>query len=119
MTLADYHQQEHTLALCGVGNVEAQLFRARPASGSAKQEGAMLRGGIVGDHMPEPVATLVPVHPGDVLVMASDGVRADFTADSVLRSPPRQSAGALLRKHARGNDDAVVLVVRFPDTRHE
>jgi hypothetical protein len=61
----------------------------------------------------------VPVHPGDVLVMASDGVRPDFSPDSVLRSPPRQSATALLRKHARGTDDALVLVARFPSPRHE
>lgn len=118
MTLAEYHRRESTLTLCGVGNVEAVLFRARPAAGSARQEGAMLRGGIVGDHLPEPVATVMPVHAGDVLVMASDGVRPDFTADSVLRSPPRQSAGALLRKHTKGNDDALVFVVRFPEGRH-
>jgi hypothetical protein len=119
MTLADYHQDDCTLTLCGIGNVEAVLFHARPAAGGARQESAMLRGGVVGSHLPEPFATIVPVHAGDVLVMASDGVRHDFTADSVLRSPPRQSAGALLRKHARGNDDAVVLVVRFPEPRHE
>jgi negative regulator of sigma-B (phosphoserine phosphatase) len=119
ITLADYHQQERTLTLCGIGNVEAVLFRARPAASGARQEAAMLRGGVVGSHLPEPFATIVPVHGGDVLVMASDGLRNDFSADSVLRSPPRQSAGALLRKHARGNDDAVVLVVRFPKPRHE
>jgi negative regulator of sigma-B (phosphoserine phosphatase) len=119
MTLAGYHQQESTLTLCGVGNVEAVLFRARPAAGSSRQESAMLRGGVVGSHLPEPFATVMPVHGGDVLVMASDGLRHDFAPESVLRSPPRQSAGALLRQHARGNDDAVVLVVRFPDPRHE
>lgn len=119
MTLADYHQTDHTLTLSGVGNVEAVLFRARPAPGGARQEAAMLRGGVVGCHLPEPFATIVPVHGGDVLVMATDGLRNDFTAETVLRSPPRQSAGALLRKHARGSDDAVVLVVRFPEPRHE
>jgi negative regulator of sigma-B (phosphoserine phosphatase) len=119
MTLADYNQKDRTLTLCGVGNVEATLFRAHPAAGSARQESAFLRGGIVGDHLPEPVATTVPVHAGDVLVMASDGVKTDFTADAVLRSPPRQSAGLILRKHARGTDDALVLVVRFPEPRHE
>jgi negative regulator of sigma-B (phosphoserine phosphatase) len=119
MTLADYHQQERTLTLCGIGNVEATLFRARPEAGEARQECAMLRGGVVGSHLPEPFATIVPVHGGDVLVMATDGLRTDFTPETVLRSPPRQSAAALLRKHARGTDDAVVLVVRFPDPRHE
>ncbi len=119
MTLADYNQQEGTLTCCGVGNVEAVLFRARPAAGGAQQESAMLRGGVVGSHLPEPFATIMPVHAGDVLVMASDGLRHDFSRDTVLRSPPRQSAGALLRKHARGTDDAVVLVVRFPEPRHE
>jgi negative regulator of sigma-B (phosphoserine phosphatase) len=119
MTLADYDQHDHTLTLCGVGNVEATLFRAHPAAGAARQETAFLRGGVVGDHLPEPVATTVPVYAGDVLVMASDGVRTDFTSEAVLRAPPRQSAGVILRKHARGNDDALVLVARFPDSRHE
>lgn len=119
MTLADYHQQDSTLTMCGIGNVEAVLFRARPAAGTARQETAMLRGGVVGSHLSEPFATIVPVYGGDVLVMASDGVRHDYTADTVLRLPPRQSASALLRKHARGNDDAVVLVVRFPEPHHE
>ena len=119
MTIADYHRAERTLTFCGVGNVEALLFRARPAAGGARQESAMLRGGVVGSHLPEPFATIIPVHGGDVLVMATDGVRHDFAPEAVLRSPPRQSAGALLKKHARGTDDAVVLVVRFPDFRHE
>lgn len=119
MTLADFHHLDRTLTLCGIGNVDATLFRARPAAGSVRLESAMLRGGVVGDHLPEPFATIVPVHPGDVLVMATDGLRTDFAADAVLRFPPRQSAGALLRQHARGNDDAMVLVVRFPEPRHE
>jgi negative regulator of sigma-B (phosphoserine phosphatase) len=114
MTLADFNQQDRTLTLCGIGNVEAVLFRARPGQGAARQESAMLRGGVVGSHLPEPFATMVPVHGGDTLVMATDGLRNDFSADSVLRSSPRQSAGALLAKHVRGNDDAVVLVIRFP-----
>src|SRR3954465_4874875 len=88
MTLADYHQQERTLTLCGIGNVEAVLFRPRPAEGGAKQASAMLRGGVGGSHLPEPFATTVPVFSGDVLVMATDGVRTDFTPDSVLRPPP-------------------------------
>src|SRR3954462_13284912 len=71
MTLANYHQQERTLTLCGIGNVEAVLFRARPAEGGAKQASAMLRGGVVGSHLPEPFATTVPVFSGDVLVMAT------------------------------------------------
>ncbi len=119
MTLADFDSRDRTLTLCAIGNVEAVLFRAGSVTGDLRQESAVLRGGVVGDHLPAPFATIIPVNPGDVLVMASDGLRTDFAPEAVLRAPPQQAASLLLRKHAKGNDDALVLVARFPEHRHE
>ena len=65
MTLADLNIRDQTLTLCGVGNVECTLFRAGAPAGSPVAETALLRGGVVGGQMPEPYASVIPVHPGD------------------------------------------------------
>ena len=115
MTLADFNSRDRTLTLCGVGNVEAMLFQAGLAAGSAPKATAPLRGGVVGEQLPEPYPTVVPVDAGDVLVMASDGVRLEFGQELGLKCAPQRLADILLQKHAKGNDDALVLVVRFRD----
>ncbi len=119
MTLADFNRHDQTLTLCGVGNVEAVLFRAETAADNATSESALLRGGVVGAQLPAPYAAVVPVHAGDVLVMATDGVRTDFSRNTALHNPPQRAADQLLRQHARGTDDALVLVARFPTPADE
>lgn len=119
MTLADYDATEGALTLCGIGNVEAVLFRARATRGTPARETALLRGGIIGGERPLPYASVVPVHADDVLVMLTDGVRADFGADLALRQPPQRIADHLLSRNSKGNDDALVLVARFPASADE
>lgn len=119
MTLADFNARHQTLTLCGVGNVEAVLFRAHPRAGSPVQESALLRGGVVGGQLPEPYASTVPVYAGDVLVIASDGVRLDLTRDQSMRFTPRRLADWLVDKNFKGSDDALALVVRFQIDENE
>ncbi len=115
MTLADYNARDHSLTLCGVGNVEAMLFRTGAPAGAPAQESALLRGGVVGGQLPNPYASVIPVYAGDVLVIASDGLRLDFNSEVCFRNPPQRLADYLLKKHFKGNDDALALVVRFRD----
>lgn len=114
MTLADFNQAHRTVTLSGVGNVEAMLFRAKSGPGLSSAECASLRSGIVGDHLPSPYAVVIPVEPADVLVMVTDGVRPLFNDLAGLGLPAQRLADQLLRQHSRGNDDALVLVARFP-----
>ena len=118
MTLADFNSDEDTLTLSGVGNVEAVLFRAGTRA-ARPRETALLRGGTVGDQLPEPYASVLPVHPGDVLVMISDGLRNDFGSDFPLRGPAQRLADQILQKNFKGTDDALALVVRFRPEHHE
>jgi serine/threonine protein phosphatase PrpC len=119
MTLAEFNQRDRTLTLCGVGNVEATLFRAAATDGSHARESALLRGGVVGGQLPAPYASVIPVHPGDVLVMASDGVRANYARDLAWRSQLQHLADQILEKNFRGHDDALVLAARFRDQDDE
>lgn len=119
MTLAEFNLRDHTLTLCGVGNVAATLFRAVSGNGVPPQESALLRGGVVGDQLPAPYASVIPVLPGDVLVLASDGVRADFPRELAWRSHLQHLADQILASNFKGNDDALVLIARYKDPSDE
>ena len=117
MTLASLDTVDRTITWCGVGNVEARLFRAE-AGGTTLPESALLRGGTVGSQLPVLYASVIPVNPGDVLIMASDGIRPDYEHDVPVKSPPQRIADHLLQKSLKGSDDALVLVARFNGTNH-
>lgn len=119
MTLAGFNRRDQSLTLCGVGNVAATLFRAAPGPGTPAREEALLRGGVVGGQLPAPHASTVPVGPGDILVMASDGVRPDFSRELPIRSHLQHLADHLLEKYRKGTDDALVLVARFKEPGDE
>jgi len=119
MTLAEFNLRELTLTLCGVGNVEAILGRAVVPQGSPAQECALLRGGVVGDQLPAPHASVIPIRPGDVLVMASDGLRTDQVRDLAWRSSLQHLADQMLEKNFKGSDDALVLLARLREQSDE
>jgi hypothetical protein len=95
----------------GVGNVEGVLMRADV---DQPREHVMLRGGIVGfGQLPGLYVSTVQLQPGDVLVLASDGIRAGFSEGIDPALPPDILAQRLHAEFARGTDDSLVLVARF------
>jgi len=111
MSAASFRAGERTMLWLGVGNVEGLMKRATP--GIASSERLLLRGGLVGSYLPRLDVSLLPAHPGDVLIFASDGVRSSFADEEPQDLPAQKAADRLLAHHCRGTDDALVLVVRF------
>jgi hypothetical protein len=112
MTLARIDFNAETMQWAGVGNVAANLLVKAP-SGVESRAGARLAGGIVGYHIPDiSPPESIPIRPGYLLVMASDGISegyldgVDFTASAAVL------AETILREHSRDTDDALVLVAR-------
>ena len=107
MTLARIDFDTDTLSWVGVGNVTADLVAKAP-SGVEARSSARLGGGIVGYRIPEsPVTQVIPIRPGHLLVIASDGIARnhleglDFAAAAVIagrrvsaRQANRRRAGA-------------------------
>ena len=112
LTLASLHTGEGTLSWLGVGNVEGRLLRADPKT-NPQSESVLLRGGVVGYQLPALRASVQPISPGDLLVFATDGIRAGFTQGLALGDPPQQIADGILARHLKGNDDALVFVARI------
>lgn len=117
MTLATLDAVDHTITWCGVGNVEARLFR-HEANGAPSPESALLRGGTVGSQLPVLYASVIPVNAGDLLILVSDGIRPDYEYDLPLLGPPQRIADHILARYFKGTDDACVLVARFNGTNH-
>jgi serine phosphatase RsbU (regulator of sigma subunit) len=112
LTLATFDTGNNRLTWVGVGNVEGLLVHAdllaRPA-----REGVLQRGGVVGYQLPPLQTSVLSVAPGDMLILATDGIRSRFADGLDLDRPPREIAGEILASHAKPSDDALVLVARF------
>jgi serine phosphatase RsbU (regulator of sigma subunit) len=99
------------LSWIGVGNVEAIVWRPDPRA-LPRQQHLLLRGGLVGCQMPIPFEASQPVSAGDLIILATDGVRGDFTPLLNGYDPPQRIAERIVERHATAQDDALVLVAR-------
>jgi negative regulator of sigma-B (phosphoserine phosphatase) len=114
MTLVWFElQAAPRLRWVGVGNVEARLMRAGAGRGG-RHQGPLVLGGVIGHQLPRPIrAATVELAPGDALAMATDGIAADFSVGLDPRLHAQPQADLILRRHAKGTDDALAVVVRW------
>ncbi len=112
MTLARIDFAAGTLRWIGIGNVTANLVAKHPG-GIEVRSSARLAGGIVGYRMPEVLTPQeVSIHPGDLLVMTSDGIAENHLDSIDFAAPALVTAREILGEHGKGSDDALVLVAR-------
>jgi negative regulator of sigma-B (phosphoserine phosphatase) len=112
MTVASLDAHEGTMRWLGVGNVEGVLLRGRARADHA-YERAPLRAGIVGFRLPVLHASMLSVRPGDVLVLASDGIKHGFDRPVGVRESAQGIADRILAELGNPADDALVLVARY------
>jgi hypothetical protein len=118
MTVASLNALENTITWLGVGNVEGRLLRGVPGA-SHSSEHVLLRGGLVGYQLPALHASVISVAPGDLLIFATDGIRDGFDQGIKPTEKPEHIAESALKRHFKGNDDALVLVARYLGMQHE
>jgi negative regulator of sigma-B (phosphoserine phosphatase) len=108
MGLALIDHQLATLTYVGIGNVEIRVV-------GEKSHSLVSMPGIVGYDMRKIRPEEMAYHPGDLVIMHSDGVSAKFSLaqyPGLRQKDPQQIAEAIFRDHARGHDDATIMVVR-------
>ncbi len=111
MSVASFNAVDSTMTWLAVGNVEACLLRADPAT--REKPYVLMRAGVVGQNLPPLRAEIMSVSPGDVLVMATDGIQSGFASSIDIRMPPQEIADALMARFAKKTDDALVMVLRW------
>lgn len=97
----------------GVGNVNGVVLRA-DTTARPRTLGVFLHRGVLGYimpdlHIPEPVQ----LTDGDLVVLATDGIRGDVTGALHPELPVDRLAENILNDQATTDDDALVLVARF------
>ena len=100
------------LSWIGVGNVEGVVLRAA-GTATGRHERLLVRPGAAGAGRLAMRAGATVLRPLDALVLATDGVGADFVTSLDPRAAPRALAPELLARHRRATDDALVLVARY------
>lgn len=112
MSLGSFDFKDGLLTWLGVGNVKGILLPGG-ATWSDKEDSLLQRPGVVGSHLPRLQAAVVPLTVGDTVVFSTDGIDDSFDRASVRGLPPQRAADSILARHARRNDDALVLIARY------
>jgi negative regulator of sigma-B (phosphoserine phosphatase) len=109
-SLAAFDLRHNLLTWLGIVNVQGAL---RFGILDGTEELLLLRPGVVGSQVAPLRASVLPVVRGDVLVLALDGVRSGFALPVTAREAPLQAAQAILDRHNKQTDDALLLVARY------
>jgi serine/threonine protein phosphatase PrpC len=110
MSLAKVNIEVSVLTWIGVGNVEGTLLHRQPGLPCDK---LLLRNGVVGSHLPTLRAEELPIRPGDILTMVTDGLTTGHPMRIAMDAKIESVADGILASACKGNDDALVLVARY------
>ncbi|HEY6194288.1 MAG TPA: SpoIIE family protein phosphatase, partial [Candidatus Eisenbacteria bacterium] len=112
LSLAHIDAAAGTVTWIGVGNVTCLI--ARPdGSRAAPVHNLLPARGVVGRRLPPLAARTVPVAAGEVLILSTDGVDAHFQFNLPGLDPLQGAADDILRRFSTGDDDALVVMLRY------
>jgi serine/threonine protein phosphatase PrpC len=111
MTVARFESHGRTLDWLGTGNIKTVLLR-RATHGFTCMD-LLTYSGVVGARLTKSPASNIQVMPGDVLILATDGIDRKFIESIRYDEPPQTQAERLLAAFRSPTDDALVLVARL------
>ena len=111
ITVASLSSKDETVTWLGVGNIGGRLVRCRPESKA--HETIMSAAGLAGHALPSLHPVTLPVQRGDLLVIATDGVRDGFAESLYPYGSAQDIADRILAEYHDERDDALVFVARY------
>jgi phosphoserine phosphatase RsbX len=112
ISLAFVSARSSGMTWLGVGNVEGRVLSGDPSATRPKGSLALGRG-VPGHELPAIRAATLDVRPGDVLLLATDGVDPGFADALDVSGSPQAISERILADHWRPSDDALVVAVRY------
>jgi phosphoserine phosphatase RsbX len=112
ISLISVDAAENTITWAGVGSVVGMLL---PSDVSAPRPFATipLQAGVVGFRLPRLQAAVTPIAQGDLLILATDGIRRDFVQAFSPDDEPAGIAEYILSNYSKEDDSRLVLVARY------
>ncbi len=114
MSLAVIQCADNTVTWLGIGNIAGRLLRPGSSSNGGC-ETMLIRPGIVGYRLPLLQTSVSPISPGDLMILATDGIRPDC-GRRFSEEQPRAIAEHISSRCRTGLDDGLVLVARYQGT---
>jgi serine phosphatase RsbU (regulator of sigma subunit) len=116
ISLAFIAPRTSTVTWVGVGNVEGRVLSGDVSV--SRPKGALALGnGIPGHELPSVRAATLDMRPGDVLILATDGIDATFGESLDISGSSQAITERILAGHRRPTDDALVVAVRYLGAR--
>jgi negative regulator of sigma-B (phosphoserine phosphatase) len=113
ISLAFVSSAESEMTWLGVGNVEGRVLSGDPSATRPKGSLALGRG-IPGHELPTMRTATIDVAPGDILVLATDGIEPAFADPPDIAGSPQAISERILADYGRSpDDDALVVTVRY------
>ena len=107
---------EGTMTWLGVGNVEGRVLSGYPSA--MRPKGSLALGsGIPGHELPSVRTATLDVRPGDILVLATDGIEPVFGDSLDISGSTQAISERILAAHRKPTDDALVLAIRYLGVR--
>lgn len=103
---------QNLISWWGVGNVQAVLFHRNPAA-DPRVERIELNHDLLGTGQCILREYRVQVKPGDLIIVASDGLKENFIEALPIDGKPRLVADELLAKYCKEDTDCAIVVVRY------
>jgi hypothetical protein len=116
ISLAFISPVKSTMTWLGVGNVEGRVLSGDPSAGRLKGSLA-LGSGVPGHQLPRVRTATLAVRPGDVLVLATDGVGAAFGDSLDISGSTQAITERILAAHWKPTDDGLVVALRYLGVR--
>jgi phosphoserine phosphatase RsbX len=117
LTLARLCARDETMAWVGIGNVEGRLVHD-DGLGNISVDALLCAPGIAGDRLPRLEEVSLPVHRGDVVLLATDGIDAAFADSLRPYGTAEELATRILNEHWKPKDDALVVAARYIGRSH-
>ncbi len=116
ISLAFISARRSTMTWLGVGSVEGRVLSGDPSALRLKDSLA-LRNGVPGHELPGLRTATVDIRPGDLLVLATDGIDTGFGESLDVSGSTEAISERVVAGHGRPTDDALVVAVRFLGVR--
>jgi phosphoserine phosphatase RsbX len=111
LSVARFSARDDTVTWTGIGNVEGRLVHSNGSSVSV--ESLVSARGIAGGDVPQLTDTTLPIHRGDVVLLATDGIDAAFADSLRPYGTADELADRVLADYSKAHDDALVVVARY------
>jgi phosphoserine phosphatase RsbX len=116
ISLAFISPSKGAMTWLSVGNVEGRVLSGDRSARRPKASLA-LGSGIAGHELPRVRPTTLDLRPGDIVVLATDGVRDAFGDSLDISGSTQTIADRILAAHWRPTDDALVVALRYLGAR--